>query len=52
MLARLLAEKDETARLYTRDLIHLAAMMNNGIKRIITADRGFLSIPGIEVITP
>jgi uncharacterized protein len=52
MLARLLAEKEETVRLYPWDLIHLAVMMNNGIKQIITADRGFLNIPGIEVITP
>lgn len=52
MLARLLAEKDETIMLYPRDLIHLAVMLNNGITRIITADRGFLNIPGIETITP
>lgn len=52
ILARLLAEKEETVKLSPRDLIHLAVMMNNSIKRIITADRGFLSIPGIEVITP
>lgn len=52
MLARLLAEKDETTMLYPRDLIHLAVMLNNGITRIITADRGFLNIPGIETITP
>ena len=52
MLARLLAEKEETVMLYPRDLIHLAVMMNNGIKQIITVDRGFLKIPGIEIITP
>lgn len=52
MLARLLAEKEVTSNLSPRDLIHLAVMLNNDIKRIVTADRGFAAIPGIEVITP
>jgi len=52
MLARLLAEKEETVKLSPRDLIHLAVMLNNGIRHIVTTDRGFVSIPGIEVITP
>ena len=51
-LARLLAEKEETVKLSPRDLIHLAVMLNNGIRHIVTTDRGFVSIPGIEVITP
>ncbi len=52
MLARLLAEKEETFNLSPRDLIHLAVMLNNGIRHIVTTDRGFKSIPGIEVIAP
>ncbi len=52
MLARLLAEKEETVKLSPRDLIHLAVMLNNGIRHIVTTDREFVSIPGIEVITP
>ena len=52
MQARLLAEKEETFKLSPRDLIHFAVMLNNGIKHIVTTDRGFKSIPGIEVITP
>jgi len=52
MLARLLAEKEETFKLSPRDLIHLAVMLNNGIRHIVTADLGFKSIPGIEVIAP
>lgn len=35
-----------------RDLIHLAAMQNNGIRKIITADKGFTKIAGIQVIYP
>ncbi len=52
MLARLLAEKEETFKLSPRDLIHLAVMLNNGIRHIVTTDRGFAGIPGIEVIAP
>jgi predicted nucleic acid-binding protein len=51
-LARLLAEKEETLKLSPRDLIHLAVMLNNDIRHIVTTDRGFTGIPGIEVITP
>jgi uncharacterized protein len=52
ILARLLAEKEETVKLSPRDLIHLAVMLNNDIRHIVTTDRGFARIPGIEVITP
>ncbi len=52
MLARLLAEKEETFKFSPRDLIHLAVMLNNGMRHIVTTDRGFKSIPGIEVIAP
>ncbi len=52
MLARLLAEKEETFKLSPRDLIHLAVMLNNGMRHIVTADLEFKSIPGIEVIAP
>jgi uncharacterized protein len=52
ILARMLAEKEEAGNLSPRDLIHLAVMLNNEIRHIITSDRGFVSIPGIEVITP
>ncbi len=52
MLARLLAEKEETFKLSPRDLIHLAVMLNNGMRHIVTTDRGFKNIPGIEVIAP
>ena len=51
-LARLLAEKEETSRLSPRDLIHLAVMQNNDIGHIVTTDRGFAGISGIEVIKP
>jgi uncharacterized protein len=52
MLARLLAEKEETFKLSPRDLIHLAVMLNNGIRHIVTADLGFAGFPEIEVIEP
>lgn len=31
-----------------RDLLHAAVMLNNGVTRIATFDRGFDAIPGIE----
>lgn len=36
----------------SRDAIHAATMVNNGIKKIITADRHFDKIKGIERIDP
>jgi len=35
-----------------RDLIHLAVMKRNGIKEIISTDKGFDRIPGIRRIPP
>ena len=52
MQARLLAEKEAAYYLSPRDLIHLAVMLNNGIRHIVTADLGFAGFPGIEVIAP
>ena len=31
-----------------RDLLHAAVMLNNGVTRIATFDRGFDAVPGIE----
>jgi predicted nucleic acid-binding protein len=31
-----------------RDLLHAAVMLNNGVTRIATFDRGFDAIPGLE----
>lgn len=31
-----------------RDLLHAAVMLNNGVTRIATFDRGFEAIPGLE----
>lgn len=44
-----LAKDNSLRHLSSRDLVHLAVMLNNGIERIITADRGFLQVPGIQV---
>lgn len=48
--ARALAE--EHPRLGPRDLIHLAVMLNHGIDRIVTADRGFDGVEGVTRIDP
>jgi len=48
--ARLLAERHE--RLSARDLIHLAVMENHEIRRILTTDRAFDGIGGIERLDP
>lgn len=36
----------------SRDAIHVSTMLNNGIKNIITADRHFDKIKGIQRIDP
>ena len=51
-LARELAGKYSKDGLSPRDLIHLAVMINNGIDKIITTDRKFSRVKGIQVITP
>lgn len=51
-LARELAGRHSETRLSPRDFIHLAVMLNNGINQIITADREFSVIRGIQVIIP
>lgn len=35
-----------------RDLLHVAVMQRHGVPRIVTADRGFDRIPGIERLDP
>lgn len=40
------------SRLSARDLVHLAVMRRLGVKRIISADRGFDGVPGIERLDP
>jgi len=35
-----------------RDLVHATVMLRVGSKRILTADRGFDKIPGIERLDP
>jgi hypothetical protein len=47
---RLLAER--LPRLGARDLIHLALMTRHGIQRILTADRHFDAIDGIQRLDP
>ena len=48
--ARQLAER--TDHLSLRDLFHLAVMFHHNITRIVTADKGFDSIPEIRRIDP
>jgi predicted nucleic acid-binding protein len=48
--ARALAERH--TRLGARDLIHLAVMRNNQIRRIVSADRHFDDLEGIERLDP
>ncbi|EEG76268.1 type II toxin-antitoxin system VapC family toxin [Dethiobacter alkaliphilus] len=52
LLARKLISNPTYSALSPRDTIHLAVMLNHRIKRIITADRGFENIHGIQVIYP
>ncbi len=52
MLARMLANKESNTRLSPRDLIHLAVMLNHGIRQIITTDLAFTGVDGIQVIYP
>lgn len=47
--ARTLVEAHQ--RLSARDAIHAAVMLNHGIQRIATFDRGFDAIPGIDRLT-
>lgn len=35
-----------------RDLLHVAVMQRHGVRRIVTADRDFDRIPGIERLDP
>lgn len=42
----------EAPNLPVRDLLHLAAMRNNGINEILSADPHFDGIPGIRRIDP
>lgn len=48
--ARTLAERHP--RLGARDLIHLAVMRNNQIRRIVSADQHFDDLDGIERVDP
>jgi len=50
--ARLLLEKEQSPGLSPRDLIHLAVMLNNDINTLISTDKNFEKIAGINVITP
>jgi hypothetical protein len=43
---------DTLTGLSARDLIHLAVMNRLGVTRIITADRAFDGVPGIERFDP
>jgi predicted nucleic acid-binding protein len=52
LLVRRLAEETFATALSPRDLIHLAVMQNNSIRRIITTDRAFEKVEGIQVIHP
>jgi predicted nucleic acid-binding protein len=47
-----LAEKYKKKNIPPRDLIHAAVMINNGVYRIITADKHFDSIKEITRISP
>jgi predicted nucleic acid-binding protein len=51
-LARRLSENPNLSSLSPRDLIHVAVMLNNDIRHIITADRGFELVQEIRVIQP
>ncbi|MTI96023.1 MAG: type II toxin-antitoxin system VapC family toxin [Firmicutes bacterium] len=50
LLARELTVEYPT--LSSRDLIHLAVMLNNGITHVFTTDQGFQNINGLQVISP
>lgn len=52
MLARHLSFKYEESNLSPWDLIHLAVMLNNNIKQIITTDKSFQSVGEVTVIVP
>jgi uncharacterized protein len=43
---------DTYPRLSARDLVHLAVMRRQGVTRVVTADKGFDGIPGIERLDP
>lgn len=43
---------DENPQLSARDLIHVAVMRRLGIRQIVTADRGFDRLLGIERLDP
>ncbi len=43
---------DDLPGLGSRDLLHAAVMRRSGIHRVVTADRGFDRIAGIERIDP
>lgn len=48
--ARQLAE--EYSSLSPRDLLHLAVMLNHGLREILTADVAFEAVPGIRRLDP
>ena len=41
----------DTPGLSARDALHAAVMLNNGLSRIATFDRGFDAVPGIERVS-
>jgi predicted nucleic acid-binding protein len=43
---------DKGLKIQTRDAFHAATMINNAIQRILSVDRHFDSIPGIERTDP
>jgi predicted nucleic acid-binding protein len=43
---------NEMPRLQARDLIHLAVMRRLGATRIVSSDRGFDAVPGVERLDP
>lgn len=48
--ARALVEQD--ARLSTRDAVHVGVMLEHGISRVLSYDRGFDGVAGIERLEP
>lgn len=52
IMARMLANNPLNVKLSPRDLIHLAVMHNHRIVHIITTDRAFEAIEGIQLIYP
>ena len=51
-LVRALHLMEQHTHLSSRDALHAAVVMTSGLEGIVTTDRGFKTIPGLEVFDP